>query len=133
MNAGHALLLSSETLGFILPSRGRRTHVAESRARCAGFFDYMTFDHGRIIERINQADVMGQTLQLYGRVTAAHVVCEQQPVNLAALGEAVNLDGYTRQDPALAGWAVRYGTALANTCATCHSTLRSNHARASVV
>jgi hypothetical protein len=31
------------------------------------FFDYVKVDNGRIIERVQQADVLGQMRQLYGK------------------------------------------------------------------
>ena len=40
---------------------------ATKRAFEASFFDYVRVDEGRIIERIQQADVLGQMRQLYGK------------------------------------------------------------------
>ena len=34
----------------------------------ASYFDYIRLDQGRIVERVQQADVLGQMRQLYGRV-----------------------------------------------------------------
>ena len=34
----------------------------------ASYFDYVQLDQGRIVERVQQADVLGQMRQLYGRV-----------------------------------------------------------------
>ena len=40
---------------------------ATKRAYEASFFDFVRVDEGRIIERIQQADVFGQMRQLYGK------------------------------------------------------------------
>jgi predicted ester cyclase len=40
---------------------------ATKRSFEASFFDFVRFDDGRIIERIQQADVFGQMRQLYGK------------------------------------------------------------------
>jgi predicted ester cyclase len=40
---------------------------ATKRAFEASFFDYVKIDNGRIIERVQQADVLGQMRQLYGK------------------------------------------------------------------
>lgn len=40
---------------------------ATKRAFEASFFDYVKVDSGRIIERVQQADVLGQMRQLYGK------------------------------------------------------------------
>ena len=40
---------------------------ATKRAFEASFFDYVRVDNGRIIERVQQADVLGQMQQLYGK------------------------------------------------------------------
>jgi predicted ester cyclase len=40
---------------------------ATKRAFEASFFDYVKVDNGRIIERVQQADVLGQMRQLYGK------------------------------------------------------------------
>lgn len=40
---------------------------ATKRTYAANFFDYVKVDDGRIVERIQQADVIGQMKQLYGR------------------------------------------------------------------
>jgi predicted ester cyclase len=34
----------------------------------ASYFDYVRLDQGRIVERVQQADILGQMRQLYGRV-----------------------------------------------------------------
>lgn len=39
---------------------------ATKRAFEANFFDYVRVEEGRIIERIQQTDVLGQMKQLYG-------------------------------------------------------------------
>ena len=40
---------------------------AAKRSCQASFFDYVRIDHGRIIERIQQADVLAQMRQRYGK------------------------------------------------------------------
>jgi len=40
---------------------------ATKRAFQASFFDYVRVDNGQIIERVQQADVLGQMRQLYGK------------------------------------------------------------------
>ena len=40
---------------------------ATKRAFDASFFDYVRVDGGRIVERVQQADVLGQMRQLYGK------------------------------------------------------------------
>ena len=40
---------------------------ATKRSYQASFFDYVRIDDGRIIERVQQADVLAQMRQLYGR------------------------------------------------------------------
>ena len=40
---------------------------ATKRSYQASFFDYVRVDHGRIIERVQQADVLAQMRQLYGK------------------------------------------------------------------
>jgi predicted ester cyclase len=40
---------------------------ATKRSYEASFFDYIRVDEGQIIERVQQADVLGQMRQLYGR------------------------------------------------------------------
>jgi predicted ester cyclase len=40
---------------------------ATKRRYEANFFDYVRIDDGRIVERIQQADVLGQMRQLYGK------------------------------------------------------------------
>jgi predicted ester cyclase len=40
---------------------------ATKRAFEASFFDYVKVDNGRIIERVQQTDVLGQMRQLYGK------------------------------------------------------------------
>jgi predicted ester cyclase len=40
---------------------------ATKRVFEASFFDYVHVEDGRIVERIQQADVLGQMLQLYGK------------------------------------------------------------------
>ena len=40
---------------------------ATKRSFEANFFDYVRIEDGRIVERIQQADVLGQMRQLYGR------------------------------------------------------------------
>jgi predicted ester cyclase len=40
---------------------------ATQRSFQASFFDYVRVDHGRIIERVQQADVLAQMRQLYGK------------------------------------------------------------------
>ena len=40
---------------------------AAKRSCQASFFDYVRIDHGRIIERVQQADVLAQMRQRYGK------------------------------------------------------------------
>jgi predicted ester cyclase len=40
---------------------------ATKRSFEGNFFDYVKIDNGLIVERVQQADVLGQTRQLYGR------------------------------------------------------------------
>ena len=40
---------------------------ATKRSFEASFFDYVRVDEGRIVERVQQADVLGQMRQLYGK------------------------------------------------------------------
>ncbi len=40
---------------------------ATKRSFEASFFDYVRVDDGQIIERVQQADVLGQMRQLYGK------------------------------------------------------------------
>jgi hypothetical protein len=40
---------------------------ATKRTYQASFFDYVRIDDGLIVERVQQADVLGQMRQLYGR------------------------------------------------------------------
>ena len=40
---------------------------ATKRSCQASFFDYVRLDDGRIIERVQQADVLAQMRQLYGK------------------------------------------------------------------
>jgi len=40
---------------------------ATKRAFEANFFDYVKVDNGQIIERVQQADILGQMRQLYGK------------------------------------------------------------------
>ena len=40
---------------------------ATRRSYEASFFDFVRVDEGRIIERVQQADVLGQMRQLYGK------------------------------------------------------------------
>ena len=47
---------------------GRLYGAPATKRGCeASFFDYVRVDDGRIIERVQQADVLGQMRQLYGR------------------------------------------------------------------
>jgi predicted ester cyclase len=47
---------------------GRLYGAPATKRGCeASFFDYVLIDDGRIIERVQQADVLGQMRQLYGR------------------------------------------------------------------
>jgi predicted ester cyclase len=47
---------------------GRLYGAPATRRSCeASFFDYIRVDDGQIIERIQQADVLGQMRQLYGK------------------------------------------------------------------
>jgi predicted ester cyclase len=40
---------------------------ATKRSFEASFFDYVRVDDGRVVERVQQADVLGQMRQLYGK------------------------------------------------------------------
>jgi predicted ester cyclase len=40
---------------------------ATKRAFAASFFDYVRVEDGKIVERVQQADVLGQMRQLYGK------------------------------------------------------------------
>jgi len=40
---------------------------ATKRAFAASFFDYVRVDDGKIVERVQQADILGQMRQLYGK------------------------------------------------------------------
>lgn len=40
---------------------------ATKRSYQASFFDYVRVDDGRIVERVQQADILGQMRQLYGK------------------------------------------------------------------
>lgn len=40
---------------------------ATKRAFAASFFDYVLVDDGKIVERVQQADILGQMRQLYGK------------------------------------------------------------------
>jgi hypothetical protein len=50
---------------------------ATKRSYKANFFDFVRVEHGLIVERIQQADVLGRMKQLYGRAMA--------PVGLGAM------------------------------------------------
>jgi predicted ester cyclase len=40
---------------------------ATGRAYQASFFDFVRVDDGRVVERVQQADILGQMRQLYGK------------------------------------------------------------------
>lgn len=40
---------------------------ATKRSYQASFFDYVRLEDGRIVERVQQADILGQMRQLYGK------------------------------------------------------------------
>jgi predicted ester cyclase len=40
---------------------------ATKRAFAASFFDYVRLDDGKIVERVQQTDILGQMRQLYGK------------------------------------------------------------------
>ena len=46
---------------------GCTARPATKRSYQASFFDYVRIDDGRIIERVQQADVLAQMRQLYGK------------------------------------------------------------------
>ena len=54
--------VSGTALGRLYGAPATKHHYEES------YFDYVRLDQGRIVERVQQADVLGQMRQLYGRV-----------------------------------------------------------------
>jgi predicted ester cyclase len=52
---------------------------ATKRSFGANFFDFVRVEHGLIVERIQQADVLGRMKQLYGRAMGLVGLVRQQP------------------------------------------------------
>jgi len=54
--------VSGTALGRLYGAPATKHHYEGS------YFDYIRLDQGRIVERVQQADILGQMRQLYGRV-----------------------------------------------------------------